>query len=181
MVRRRTRTRKKPAGPARRNSAWVLAILGGLVVVNLYVFVWDKKTSLAAISDLAQNPPAMQINRPLENLDPPQPSGVREGAAVTAGGSGAAAATHAEGKVAKSDTLGRLLRRSGLDARDTDEVIRAVAAVFDVREIRPGEAFRVERGSDGRVTRFELDLGRTGHLRAVRDTGGALVATVAER
>jgi hypothetical protein len=162
----------------------VLAILGGLVVVNLYVFVWDKKTSLAAINDLAQNPPAMQINRPLENLDPPPGIGPHDGATVAldpGAGSGSGAATHMDGKVAKSDTLGRLLRRSGLTARDTDEVIRAVAAVFDVRAIRPGEAFSVERSNDGRVTRFELDLGRTGRVRAVRDTRGALIATVAAR
>src|SRR5690606_896209 len=68
MVRRRTPPRKKrtvPAGrreavrlhmgsslggsPAKRSNVWVLVILAGLVLVNLYVFVWDKKTSVAAI------------------------------------------------------------------------------------------------------------------------------------
>ncbi len=183
MVRRRTRTRKKPArmAPTRHNSAWVLAILSGLVVVNLYVFVWDKKTSLGAIQDLAENPPAMRVgDRPLENLEPPPTATGRGGSAGSASPS-ALAAGHTDGKVAKSDTLGRLLKRSGLTARQTDEVIHAVTPVFDVRAIRAGEAFSIERASDGRVVRFELELGRTGRIRAVRDTGGALVASVSSR
>ena len=60
MVRRRTSSRKKRtaypalgAAPARKNNAWVILILAALVVVNLYVFVWDKKTSLGAVQKKA--------------------------------------------------------------------------------------------------------------------------------
>ena len=55
MVRRRSSARKKRAvrpayvssvggPPARRSGGWVALILGALVLVNLYVFVWDTKT-----------------------------------------------------------------------------------------------------------------------------------------
>src|SRR5690606_22015935 len=73
MVRRRTPARKKrtvsggrreamrlhvgPAlggSPAKKSNIWVLVVLAGLVLVNLYVFVWDKKTSVAAIKQKAQ-------------------------------------------------------------------------------------------------------------------------------
>ena len=60
MVRRRTRARKKRtvypalnAAPAKRSGAWLMLVLGALVLVNLYVFVWDKKTSIGAIQKKA--------------------------------------------------------------------------------------------------------------------------------
>ena len=37
------------AAPAKRGGAWVVLVLGVLVVVNLYVFVWNMKTSVSAI------------------------------------------------------------------------------------------------------------------------------------
>jgi hypothetical protein len=191
MVRRRTRTRKKPArgAPTRHRNGWVLAILTGLVVVNLYVFVWDKKTSIAAIQGLADNPPAMRVgDRPLENLEPVGADGHATGGAthVTpgvgssgSGGTGGTAGTarRIDGKVAKSDTVGRLLKRNGLTGKEADEVIRALAPVADLRVIQVGAAFTVERGVDGRVASFELAVGRT-RVRAIRDASGALVGAV---
>ncbi|MBA3459290.1 MAG: hypothetical protein H0T46_04970, partial [Deltaproteobacteria bacterium] len=41
------------AQPAKKGGAWVVLVLGALVVVNLYVFVWDKKTSVGAIKQQA--------------------------------------------------------------------------------------------------------------------------------
>jgi hypothetical protein len=178
MVRRRTRTRKKAA----HRNGWVLAILTGLVVVNLYVFVWDKKTSIAAIQGLAENPPAMRVgDRPLENLEP---IGIAVGSAVVATGSAGSASAvgtpgtghRIDGKVAKSDTVGHLLKRSGLTGREADEVIRALTPIADLRALRVGAAFTVERGPDGRVDRFELVLGRT-HVIALRDVSGVLVGS----
>jgi hypothetical protein len=164
-------------------NAWVLAILAGLVGVNLYVFVWDKKTSIGAIQHLADNPPAMKVgDRPLENLDPPGTGS--SVTTVTGDGSARPAlavpdrAGRITGKVAKSDTLGKLLKHNGLTGKDTDEVIRAVTRVYNVQQIRAGAAFVIERDPDGRVRSFELETGRTTRLRAVRDTAGTLVAEV---
>jgi hypothetical protein len=171
--------RKKPArmGATRHANVWVLAVLGGLVAVNLYVFVWDKKTSIAAIQERAENQPAMTINRPDgERID------FGSGSATPASAGSASAGVHnpgtITGKVAKSDTLGKLLKRNGLDPREADEVLRAVTPVFDVKTMRAGAAFTIERTTGGRVATFELELQHRERLRAVRDTSGTLVATV---
>src|SRR2546423_3641307 len=103
MVRRRTRTRKKPAyggSPAKKSGAWIVLVLGALVVVNLYVFVWDKKTSITAIKDIANNPPTAVIqNQPLEAPPPIVAPPVAPPLAI-------------EGKVGKGATLGRALKKS---------------------------------------------------------------------
>src|ERR1700733_14530487 len=53
--------------PARRTGGWVALVLGALVVVNLYVFVWDKQTSVGAIRREANRatPTAMVPSHPL--------------------------------------------------------------------------------------------------------------------
>src|SRR5213075_899984 len=66
-----------------------------------------------------------------------------------------------DGKVGKSDTLGRVLKKSGLTAAEADEVIRALSGVFDFKTMRAGQVFRIERGPDGRVKSFELAVGKT--------------------
>ncbi len=184
MVRRRTSRRKKRSvyqglgpAPARRGSGWVILVLGALVVVNLYVFVWDKKTGVRAIKQQAEakGAPAMMIGaQPLP--PPPAPAAPL---AATGSGSGSAAipATNVvEGKVSKSDTLGKLLKKSGLTAAEADEIIRALSGSLDFRTIRAGQAFRIERGSDGRVTHFELELAKGHRVHADRQPSGELAA-----
>lgn len=175
MVRRRTSARKKRtaypalgAAPAKNNGAWVILVLGALVVVNLYVFVWDKKTGVAAIRREAESKtaPAMTLpSQPLAPVPPPPapPTGVR------------APTPAIEGKVGKSDTLGKLLKKNGLSAAETDEVIRALSPVLDFRTIRPGQSFRIERGPDGRVKKFELEVAKAHHVSAERQASGELL------
>src|SRR5215212_3715207 len=93
MVTRRKTARKKrssrrpgplgPVGnlggsPARRPGGWVALVLGALVVVNLYVFVWDKQTSVGAIKREADRatPAAALPARPLDEprAAPPAPA-----------------------------------------------------------------------------------------------------------
>ena len=174
MVRRRTRPRKKRttvyegrgAAPAKRSGAWLVVVLGALVVVNLYVFVWDKQTGVRALREQAEagHPPAMAI--------PTVPLG---GAPVAS--APVAARPAVSGIVGKSDTLGKLLKRSGLTATEADEIIHALSGVLDFRAIRAGESYRLERGGDGRVTRFELDVAKGRHVRAERKPSGELVGT----
>src|SRR5882724_1696288 len=82
MVTRRRTARKKrshrPLGnlggpPARRAGGWVALVLGALVLVNLYVFVWDKKTSVGAIKREADRatPMATVPSRPLAEAGVP--------------------------------------------------------------------------------------------------------------
>lgn len=179
MVRRRTRRRKKRtaypglgAAPARKSGAWLGLVLGALVLVNLYVFVWDKHTGVRAIRQQAeaQSIPAMAMpSTPMPAAPAPAPAGAP--APVPH-----AATPAITGKVGKSDTLGKLLKKSGLTAAEADEIIRALSGVLDFRTIRAGQTFRIERGSDGRVTRFELELTRTRRVRATRAPSGTLAA-----
>jgi hypothetical protein len=167
MVRRRTAPRKKraayakldSAAPARRSGALVLLLLGALVVLNLYVFVWDKKTSVSAIKLAGSAAPKLTISSP--------PLAPAPADAVTA----------VEGRVAKSDTVGKLLKRSGLSAAEADDVIRALSGVLDFRTLRAGAAYRIERGADGRVARFELDLSKNHQVRVVRGPTGQLTGS----
>src|SRR5262245_50637487 len=85
MVMRRRTSRKKrsvrPLGnlggpPARKPGGWVALVLGALVVVNLYVFVWDKQTSVGAIKREADRAtPATLPARPLSEPRPAAGSG----------------------------------------------------------------------------------------------------------
>ena len=184
MVMRRRTSRKKrsvrPLGnlggpPARKPGGWVALVLGALVVVNLYVFVWDKQTSVGAIKREADRatPAATLPARPLSEPRAP------------AAGSGSPAPGIApapigppgviDGKVGKSDTLGRVLKKSGLTAAEADEVIRALSGVFDFKTMRAGQTYRIERGPDGRVKSFELVVSKVQTVRAERGPSGALV------
>src|SRR3569623_389409 len=179
MVRRRTRGRKKRtaypalgAAPAKRCGAWLMLLLGALVLVNLYVFVWDKKTGVRAIKQQAEAHTGPSMTLPSAPMPtPPAPA---------AGSASAPApvppASVIDGKVQKSDTLGKLLKRSGLSAAESDEIIRALSGVLDFRAIRAGQSFRIERASDGRVKRFELDLSHTHRVSAERAPSGELRA-----
>ncbi len=201
MVTRRRTARKKRtpaypalgAAPARRGGGLVLLVLGALVVVNLYVFVWNKKTSVSAIKREAEaasrTPDKGPGTMPAAQL-PSQPLvAPAVGTAAAASGNPAAAAAIAaapapvgppgtiEGKVAKSDTLGKLLKRSGLTGPEADEVIRSLSGVLDFKTIRAGQGFRIERGPDGRVKLFELVLSKVQTVRAERSASGELVGT----
>jgi uncharacterized iron-regulated membrane protein len=153
------------SGPARKSGLWVLLVLGVLVVINLYVFVWDKKTSVRAIAQQAHNAqPALAV--PSAPLIAPAP------AAVPAAERG----TVIEGKVAEHDTIGRLLKHHGLTAAETDEVIRSLSGVLDFRTLKNGEPFRIERGKDGRVQHFELALAKGHKVHTDRQPTGELTA-----
>lgn len=182
MVTRRKTARKKttrrPLGnlgraPARRTGGWVAVVLAALVVVNLYVFVWDKRTSVGAIKQQAERatPSATLPSRPLSDAG----SAGAASAALPSAPAPVGPPGVIDGKVGKSDTLGRLLKKSGLAAAEADEVIRALSGVFDFKTLRAGQAYRIERGPDGRVKRFELVVSKAQTVRADRTPDGALV------
>jgi len=162
----RSATANAGGGPARKNGLWVLLVLGVLVVINLYVFVWDKKTSVRAIAQQAHNAqPALAV--PSAPLVAPAPAAVPAAQAV---------GTVIEGKVAEHDTIGRLLKHHGLTAAEADEVIRSLSGVLDFRTLKTGEPFRIERGKDGRVQHFELALAKGRKVHSDRQPTGELAA-----
>lgn len=180
VMRRRTARKKRSSrslslasvggAPARRGSGWVVLVLGGLVLINLYVFVWDKDTSVGAIADAAKaKPPAAALpSQPLVTPVPLQPQSSNVGAPIGPPGT-------IDGKVGKSDTLGRLLKKSGLTGAEADEVIRSLSGILDFKTIRAGQTFHIERGPDGRVRKFELVLSKIQKVRAERTPKGELL------
>jgi murein DD-endopeptidase MepM/ murein hydrolase activator NlpD len=157
--------RAAPAGaPAGRGTLRLAVVLGVLVVVNLYVFLWRSGTSLpdvqraaAAGGKLDAAPPTTAVA-----LTPPTPSDPSAPAVI-------------EGEVEKGDSLGRILKRAGLEPSIADEVIRAVADILDFRSIRAGQKWRIELLPDGRVASFELVVSRVVTVKARRDETGKLV------
>lgn len=149
-----------------------MLVLGALVLVNLYVFVWNKKTSVGAIKDIAdkQTPPAALPSQPLYVPAPVAPVAPVDAIPAPVGPPG-----NVDGQVAKGDTLGRLLKKSGLTTAETDEVIRSLSGVLDFKTIKAGQTFRIERGADGRVRSFELVVSKIQTVRAERSAEGALV------
>ena len=143
--------------------------------MNLYVFVWDKKTGVRAIKQQAEAQTALTMTVPSQPLDvrPPSPTAPSHPADAAVPTSVATI----DGKVGKSDTLGRLLKKHGLSAPETDEVIRALSGVLDFRTIKAGESFRIERGATGRVERFDLELVKGRHVRVARKASGELVGS----
>jgi len=192
MVTRRRTSRKKRASsrrlgrhpgsvgslggpPARKTGGWVALVLGVLVVINLYVFVWDKQTSVGAIKRVADRatPTAMVPSRPLAEAGTPAAGPAPATAATAPAPIGPPGVI--DGKVGKADTLGRVLKKSGLTAAEADEVIRALSGVFDFKTMRAGQSYRIERGADGRVTSFELVVSKVQTVRAERGPAGTLV------
>src|SRR5512141_2439494 len=115
MVRRRTparkkRTRRPPVGlalgsaPAKRSGAWLMLILGALVLVNLYVFVWDKKTGERAIKQQGEAHTGRDLAMTLPSAPLPAlaPSPAAPGSTASLPPP-ATPVTTIEGKVAKSD------------------------------------------------------------------------------
>jgi murein DD-endopeptidase MepM/ murein hydrolase activator NlpD len=181
MVATTRRTRKKSsslAAPARRGNIGFLVVIAGLVLVNLYVFLWRDGTSLGDVKKTAESasingsglagsggpgpidpagvPPSVDPAQPDEGPAEPAPVGIT-------------------GTVGKTDSLGRILKREGLTAAEADELLRALEPVLDFRKLREGQAYKIVRGPDGRVDEFELVVNKLQTVRAVRDATGQLL------
>ena len=139
----------------------MILVLGALVVINLYVFVWDKKTGVRAIRQQAEAKSAPTLAVPSAPLAAQEPTAPPAPPPIV-------------GKVVPNDTLGRLLKRSGLTPAESDEIIRALSGVLDFKALRPGQTFRIERSADGRVASFDIDVAKSRHVRAERQPSGEL-------
>jgi murein DD-endopeptidase MepM/ murein hydrolase activator NlpD len=168
MVDRRSRARKKTAldmggkPPARRGTLRLFVLLAIMVLVNLYVFLWRDGTSIrdvrAKAGSVGQQPLAgktpseMAAGAP---VDPAQAAGGGAGEVDEGGGT-------IEGQVEKNESLGKILKtKVKLEARAADELIRAIGPAFDLRGLRPGQAWKVVIGDDGKVESFELVVSKT--------------------
>ena len=101
--------------------------------MNLYVFVWDKETSVAAIKREGRGQDAGRgAALPRRSIAPAPAPPLPADAAPRSARPGAI-----DGKVGKADTLGKLLKKSGLSAAEADEVIRALSGVLDFKRSAP--------------------------------------------
>jgi len=62
------------------------------------------------------------------------------------------------GRVASGATLAVVLSSSGLRAELVPALVSLAGSVFDLRRVKAGHAFRLERTLDGLVRRFEYDI-----------------------
>jgi murein DD-endopeptidase MepM/ murein hydrolase activator NlpD len=182
MVATSRRSRKKSsaptfAAPARRVNLGLVAVIAALVVVNLYVFVWRDGTSLGDVKKTAER--AAIPGHQLDGADPAAMAAVpsTSSGAIAAADEGPAAPAPVAitGTVGKGESLGRILKREGLQPAESDELLRALQPVFDFKKLRDGQTFRIVRGPDGRVDEFELVVSKLTTVRAVRDPQGVLI------
>lgn len=69
---------------------------------------------------------------------------------------------------------------AGLSGQEADAVIAALDDVMDFRRCRPEDELVIERGSDGRLRRFEYRASITQIYEAVRDDEGTLIGRQVE-
>ncbi len=152
----------------------VIAILVG---INLYVFLWRGETSIPAVMEKASvagnGNGALVDSHEQERLAQAQ-----RGVSNTLGtGTPVQSATRAvSGEVASGDSMGRILRREGMDAKAADELIRALSPSLDLSKIRPGQTFTLRFDAGGVLQEFEFHVSKVRRVRATRGADGKLVA-----
>ncbi len=140
-------------------------VLAGLVVLNLYVFLWRDHTSIPDVREaaMAERSALGATKAPAaESVLPEQDDPEDDGRWV-------------DGEVAKGDSLGRILRREGLTPPEADTLIRALRPHMDFRAIRVGQSYRLHYLPSGELDHFEFQVSRLEKVHADRGADGALV------
>ena len=179
MARKRSpkRTPARRLSSAKKGTLRLALVLGVLVVINLYVFLWRDSTSIPEVKHKAamageRGPAAVDSDQSAEqpvvfdeNGEPVDPGGPLPEQAEEDG-------SWSEGQVQKGDSLGRILTREKLGPEDRVGVIRALRKHMDFRKIRAGQSYRVHHDDDGKVETFEFDITITQKVRARRGVDG---------
>lgn len=76
-----------------------------------------------------------------------------------------------EGRIARNQTLAATLIDYDIPASIADQVSRLVRPVFDVRRIRFGNVFKIEKGTDGTLHKFEYSIDDERVLKVERGEG----------
>lgn len=82
------------------------------------------------------------------------------------------------GTVPSGRTLGALLAAFELDEADRHALVSAIQSVFDVRRLRVGQPFKLDRLFDGRVRSFEYEIDGDRRVRVEADPAAGYAATV---
>jgi murein DD-endopeptidase MepM/ murein hydrolase activator NlpD len=171
------------ARTARQGSLRLALVLGVLVVINLYVFLWRGGTSIPAVMDKAatagaRSPLAAAVETGPGDVD----DAPGEGPATAPRPEDEAGATPdevghwTEGAIGAGDSLGKVLKREGLLPPEADEVIRSLEPNLDMRSIKEGQKYRLRRDDAGKVVEVEYVATKLLTVRAVREPTGLLVS-----
>jgi len=176
-------SKKKVKARARRRVApWqgtlrITMVIGLLLGVNLYIFVFKRGTSLRELlraSETAKSggPAAIAVGGgappgPVAPAQKPKPAPEEEDARVV------------EGVMKESDTVERVWKAEGLEAREVNQLATALGKQFDLKTIRAGHGYTLRfdaeehlRAVDYRVSpalAFHLQHAPEGGWIAVRD------------
>lgn len=163
-TRRRRTTKHSPAAASTRGTLRLGLVLGVLVVVNLYVFLFRDKTSIPEVMDKArvatEPAPPPELPEEPEVLEPEE-----VGRWVT-------------GEVQGGDSLGQILRREGLTPPEADALIRALREHMDLRKIRAGQKYRIHFDDAGTLLAFEFEVTQLQTVRASRAADGTIQASL---
>ncbi|HTE50815.1 MAG TPA: peptidoglycan DD-metalloendopeptidase family protein [Kofleriaceae bacterium] len=186
MSRKLKRRQRKPLRQTRSASARGTLRLGlvllGLVVVNLYVFLWRGGTSIPDVMEQAAvagnkegaGLTAGEPDEPEEGErgEPPRPADESEGTPDEVG-------RWVEGEVAPGDSLAKILRREGLTPGEADEVIRVFDKHAEVKTIREGQTYRIRFDDAGRLMELDFQVSKVSAVRAVRGADDKLTSEAA--
>ncbi|MBT8493603.1 MAG: peptidoglycan DD-metalloendopeptidase family protein [Deltaproteobacteria bacterium] len=154
--------------PASRGTLRLALVLGGLVLVNLYVFLWRDGSSLPDVMEKAEIAGDAQ---PVDELLVGSAGPATDIKPVT--GQPESKPEWRLGTVGKGDSLGRILRREGLEPADADALIRSLNGHLEFKSIRAGQHYRLRTGTDGRLDGFEFEISKIKKARAERGSDGA--------
>jgi len=137
-------------------------VFAGLVGLNVYVFLFGRGTSVQDVlqSGVMMQPAPAQTEPPLR-LPVTKPSAADDGI------------RRIQGAVRPGDGLGPLLRREGVSPAQAEALIRALRPLFDPRQVRSGQSYRIDVDrADGAVRAFDLVVSPVETLRVQRGPEG---------
>lgn len=166
---RRRRTRRPVRGRINAAPLYVAGVLAVLIGVNLWVFLWRDGTSIPEVRQAAMAAEAGHVVAAGDKAKTNARGAVPEGdePAENEG-------RWQNGEVKKGDSLGRILRRHGLSARDADAVLTALEPHMDFRKIRLGQKYRLHYTAAEVMDVFEYELSRVDRVRATRNRDGTM-------
>jgi hypothetical protein len=77
-----------------------------------------------------------------------------------------------KGQVQGGDSMGSILSREGLNAEQSDDVIRALRTRMDLQKIRPGQRYELWISADKKVRLFSFHVGNGERIVVLREPGG---------
>lgn len=170
------RAKKKRRPKSRSSSVRLGAVLVGLVVINLYVFLWRDGTSIKDVMEKAS------VAGGPTDLFPDEKSG-QLAAAAEGTTSGQVSAddelaepdgTIIEAEIQAGESLGPILLHAGLTASEVDSLVRATEEYVDFTAIQVGQHYRIEVSDSGDLLLFELSLSELERVRVTPGKDGEL-------